>query len=421
MRSKLLLVTSAYPYGHGETFLTAELEHISGYLDVELVPCSLTPGIAPRQVTQEVNLNYAAKRWGFLRAFHVISSFIVALCKYKWRDDAMHIVRNDHKFENVKELARALYRAQLFETFLEDQFIKRKKKFDLVYFYWLVPEITGALGFRKKSNPALKIVSRAHRGDLYEDLQAGGYFGLRDYIADGIDEIYCISCHGKSYLENRYSFMAERLHMARLGVNDPGCLNVQPSDEQLSIVSCSFVIAEKRLHLVVEAIEYLLDNNPGLKIKWTHIGDGALYEQLRAQVAEKLAGRANVVFTGYLTQAQVVNLYRTQSFDVIVNVSDSEGIPVSLMEASSAGIPMVATDVGGNGEIVNAGNGILIPADSDSETIAAALIRFNDRATALAYRKKARSDWEKKFNAQTNYDVFGKELLSMLQRPANVA
>jgi colanic acid/amylovoran biosynthesis glycosyltransferase len=108
-------------------------------------------------------------------------------------------------------------------------------------------------------------------------------------------------------------------------------------------------------------------------------------------------------------------MYRAQRFDVIANVSDSEGIPVSLMEASAAGIPMVATDVGGNGEIVNVGNGVLIPADCDGATIGAALLRFKDRAAAAAWRNAARADWERHFNAHTNYHRFGRALQQVLE------
>ena len=47
-----------------------------------------------------------------------------------------------------------------------------------------------------------------------------------------------------------------------------------------------------------------------------------------------------------------------------MNVSESEGIPVSIMEASSFGIPVIATNVGGVGEIVENGyNGLLLNKD----------------------------------------------------------
>jgi glycosyltransferase involved in cell wall biosynthesis len=280
----------------------------------------------------------------------------------------------------------------------------------------MCPEVMGAIGFRQSSKRPISIVSRVHRGDLYTDLRAGDYIGLRDNIAAGVDSIYCISDHAKAYLASKYPPITSRLRMARLGVDDPLHLNAQPEDGHLSIVSCSFAVYEKRLHLIVAAVRLLVDSQPQLRVKWTHIGGGNLLEQVRAEANEKIGDRAQVVFTGNLGQHQVMELYRKERFDVIVNVSDSEGVPVSLMEASSAGIPMVATDVGGNGEIVNASNGILIPANPDIETIAAALLRFKDKPATSAYRKQARSSWEEKYNAPRNYDRFGQELLSLVER-----
>lgn len=46
-------------------------------------------------------------------------------------------------------------------------------------------------------------------------------------------------------------------------------------------------------------------------------------------------------------------------------MSLSEGIPVSIMEAISFGIPIIATNVGGNAEIVNDETGVLIPVNID--------------------------------------------------------
>ncbi|MET0858445.1 MAG: glycosyltransferase [Telluria sp.] len=413
---KLLMVTSAYPYGHGEAFVKAEIEHVSTFFDeIEVVPCSFPPASAPRPMAQPVDLDYAHKRWGLFRKFHLVSSLAVALWKYNWVHDVRHIAGRDHKFINLKELVRSLYRARLFELFLKGRVAKHKKDFDMVYFYWIVPEIMGAIGYRKESGSRMRIISRAHGGDLYEDRRAGGYVGLQDGIAAGVDGVFCISAHGKKFLDHKYPAMQDKFHTARLGVRDPGYLNRQPAGGALSIVSCSFVVAGKRLQLIADAIALLLERDAGLQIRWTHVGDGELYDQLRAYVERTLHGRATVVFKGYLTQDQLAELYRNEPFDVVVNVSDSEGIPVSLMEASAVSIPMVATDVGGTSEIVNACNGVLIDADADIATIAAAIVRFRDRAAALSCRNSARSQWEENFNARANYNAFGRRLLQLLE------
>jgi glycosyltransferase involved in cell wall biosynthesis len=407
---RLLIVTSLYPYGAGEGFITAELEHIARWFgEIELVPSYYEPDTVPRTRCYRLHLDYADKRWGVSRVLYVATSLLGALASYRWGADLAYVLRQEGKLGKLKELARALYRARMFERFLADQ-ARQGRNFDIIYTYWLVPETLGAARFRKASGSAARIVSRAHGGDLYEDARHSGYAGLRRDSAAGIDDIYCISDNGRRYLEQDFPALAARFHTARLGVDDPGFLNVQPKGGALSIVSCAFVVRGKRLHLIADAIDRLLADDPALEVRWTHIGDGPLFDEVRAYAASRLGARASTVFKGYLTQAELMALYRDDSFDVIVNVSDAEGIPVSLMEASAVGIPMVATDVGGSAEIVNAANGVLIPADADVATIAAAIARFRDREAAHAYRREARRYWETHYDAAANYGRFGREL-----------
>jgi glycosyltransferase involved in cell wall biosynthesis len=406
----LLMVTSLYPYGQGEAFVAAELESLACRFDrIELVPIFHDPDDVARPVVQPVDLGYAAQRWGVLRAWHVAGALLSGLVRYRWRADLGFVLRHRSKVENLKELVRTIYRARLFERFLARR-ARRGERVDVIYFYWLLPEILGALQFRAASGADVRIVSRAHGGDLYEDRKPGGYAGLRRAILAGIDDVYCVSGHGQRYLAGGYPALAAKFHVARLGVHDPGRSNRGPSGGPLEIVSCSFVVPGKRLHLVVDAIACLLASDPALAVRWTHVGDGPLFDDLRAYARARLGARAQAVFTGYLTPAELRTLYREEPFDVIVNVSDNEGIPVSLMEASAAGIPMVATDVGASAEIVNAANGILIPADADVPTIAAALHRFADRRAAHACRHAARAWWEVRYDATVNYALFGRAL-----------
>ncbi|MFN3792370.1 glycosyltransferase [Massilia sp.] len=416
---KMLMVTSLYPYGNGETFITAELEHVARHLGhIEIVPGYYTRDAAPRPARQPLNLAYADGRWGALRAPRMVAALLASLFKYRWLPDFRLILKRPGKLANVKELVRALYRADMFERFLKRQARAGEGAYDVIYFYWLVPEILGAARFSRRSGGSIRVICRAHRGDLYEELKPAGYAGLRREIVADVDEIYCISEHGKHYLEQHYAHLAAKFHLARLGVNDPGYLNRQPGSGPLSIVSCSFVIASKRLPLLVDAIAHLLEADPALEVRWTHVGNGPLLEAVQAHAARRLGARAQAVFKGYLTQAELMDLYRNERFDLIVNVSDSEGIPVSLMEAASVGIPIVATDVGGSAEIIGGANGVLVPADADAATVAAAIARFADRAAAAAWRRAARRFWDERFNAAVNYDRFGRILAGLPCPPA---
>lgn len=56
----------------------------------------------------------------------------------------------------------------------------------------------------------------------------------------------------------------------------------------------------------------------------------------------------DVELTVLLGNQLVYDFYRNNDVDVFVNLSESEGIPVSIIETISFGVPVVATDVGGN-------------------------------------------------------------------------
>ncbi len=59
------------------------------------------------------------------------------------------------------------------------------------------------------------------------------------------------------------------------------------------------------------------------------------------------------IFIGTVQSEDVMNYYTGNTIDLFVNTSSSEGVPFSIMEAFAAGIPVMATNVGGTGEIVD--------------------------------------------------------------------
>ena len=65
-------------------------------------------------------------------------------------------------------------------------------------------------------------------------------------------------------------------------------------------------------------------------------------------------------FMGYVPNVEIMQFMEESNVDVFINLSTSEGVPVSIMEAQSYGIPVIATNVGGTGEIIDKDNGILL-------------------------------------------------------------
>lgn len=132
------------------------------------------------------------------------------------------------------------------------------------------------------------------------------------------------------------------------------------------------------------------------------IGDGELRTELeQCAVAEGLAGR--VRFLG--DRSDVRELLR--GLDLFVLSSLSEGYSMALLEASAVALPIVATAVGGNGEIVRDGiSGYLVPPRDPAALADAMTVLLRDPARAQAFGAAARAWVEVEGSLETMADRY---------------
>jgi glycosyltransferase involved in cell wall biosynthesis len=275
------------------------------------------------------------------------------------------------------------------------------------YFYWsdnlccLVPYLKRLLSSQK-----IKIVVRFHGSDLYEHLKAD-YAPLRRMILRSADLLCPVSENGAVYLRTKYPEFSDKIQVSRLGVNDHG-LNPSPG-HSMHIVSVSSLVPLKRVHLIYEALQLMNG-----EITWHHFGDGPLAGQLHDLVTSAREG-LHIKLHGYVGNAELMGFYKAQPVNLFVNVSVTEGLPVSIMEALSFGIPVLATHVGGVGELVNDSDGLLVPADIDKLRLADSLKHLIslDVVQTLELRQNARRIYEEKVMAGKNYNEFYNRLLRL--------
>jgi len=126
------------------------------------------------------------------------------------------------------------------------------------------------------------------------------------------------------------------------------------------------------------------------------IGDGRLRTQLTAH-AEQIGLAERVKWAGALDDAGRL----LRAFDVIVLSSRTEGTPMVLLEAMAAGVPVIATAVGGMPDVLRDDAGLLVSPE-DPAAVAAALrdIR-NDPAGARARAARAADRIDTDFSAAT--------------------
>ncbi len=151
---------------------------------------------------------------------------------------------------------------------------------------------------------------------------------------------------------------------------------------------------EKDYPNLLRAARRAVDGDPNL---WfVAVGQGPLEEEVRALHAELGLG-TRFILTGY--RADVPDLLAASDFFTLG--SAFEGLPVSIMEAMSAGLPTVATDVGGVAEAVIDGETGLVVLPRDSAALADALLELSRDSSRQARMSEASRRHSERYDIRT--------------------
>lgn len=267
--------------------------------------------------------------------------------------------------------------------------------YDCIYLAWM-----------RKKGWIDKAVTRTHSGDLYEDhISIRNKLLFRNFQFKYLDKVLPISNMGTDYLKNTYPSYKQKIETIFLGSKDNG-INHYDANSIFTIVSCASFRHHKRIHKIAEMLMYI-----DFPIRWYHIGDERLDSKdpkinEYIENKEKLKFKHNIEFIslGSMKNEEIFDFYQSQSINLFISLSAIEGIPVSMMEAISFGIPVLSTDVGGCKEIVTEETGVLIPLQTEMEEIAQIVTAFKDsEKNSPTFRKGVRGFWEKHFDAEKNY------------------
>lgn len=266
----------------------------------------------------------------------------------------------------------------------------------------------------KKKYPFLTAVSYAHAFEIdpiRSDYVAFTFNAVKHKYLNGI---YFISSKKRDIYLNEVGGLNEefldRIHVSYLGsINREGIVNHPSNDGVFRICTCSALYEEKRIDVLIDALADWSKCN----IVWQHLG-GAGYVTKTRKHAEVLNNNPFVTYniTGKVKNDVILDYYKNNPVDVFLNISKSEGIPVSIMEVCSYGIPVIATNVGGTSEIVNSEIGNLIPSEITPQYIKEVLEQFyelpdEDKAKM---RKASVKMWDEKFNADKSIRNFLTEI-----------
>lgn len=260
-----------------------------------------------------------------------------------------------------------------------------------------------------------RFVVRAHRYDIFIS-KAPGLRGKAIAVSDGV---YAVSESGAESLRERFPAVASHISTACLGVpvSQRLAAHSPAGSRSLNFLTVARATDINRPGLCIDMAEAIAVARPDWHIEWTFIGDGPEFETLRHRADSNRRNNLTINLMGPMLHPSVMKYYATHEIDWFMLLSTSEGLPVSILEAMSFGVPVIATDVGGVSEAVDDETGLLLPVDVEKEEFVRGLVPYLDskfRYDALC--EGAMKAVKERFDASSLRADFAKMMKSMILR-----
>lgn len=408
MKKNLIFFTVRFPYGTSEAFIENEIFYLKENFQNIYIICSRLSSNCQKKRNLPSNFyvidGYKLNVWD--RTIKSEISAVTHLFDYgaDWK-----LIR---EFEHTDLRKKAYYgytlnraKSQINDIIPKVRALNLDPKETVIYSYWFDSlAYVASIVNKEVFHGGCKVITRAHRNDLYDVNQ---YFSpLKALAARNVDKVYACSNNGAEFLKEKYGVYKEKFHVSYLGTKDYG-IETGKKCNTFNICSCSYIKPVKRVDLILEALAKI--NDSSVKICWTHYGDGNhMNHNFPSLAKEILPDNIKAVFYGEIENKVLMEKYKNGYYDLFINVSESEGLPVSIMEAMSFGIPVIATNVGGTNEIVDDETGFIMEKDFRTDELTELILKFvhMDDQQIEMYRNKSRNKWNSRFNAIKNYNAF---------------
>ena len=401
----LILICDQYPHSAGEFFIDDEMRVIAPKFDKVMIYTAsantgknlnrFVPDNAEVISFSRTKLE-ASKLKSVFRIFMpmFISEFFFAMKKLslKYWFCAFKIMYVDiHRATNLKKELVDLCKAKNID--MSDC---------LFYSYWHDYKAL-SLAMMRGKNTKIKCIARAHGGDNFRNRFIPPYLPFKRFIISYLDCTFTISNKGKTEF-CQYNCRNEKVKVSHLGkLNSRLPVFEKKDSNKVIIVSCSSLILDKRVDLIIEVISSL----KRVDIEWHHFGNGELADYIISYARERLVN-VKYRFWGEVENNIILDFYANNYVDLFINLSMWEGIPVSIMEALSSGIPVLATDVGGTSEAVNDKIGFLVPANFECSKVSTIINNYLNMPAVeqKRYRQRAYQFWKENYEAGVNFREF---------------
>jgi glycosyltransferase involved in cell wall biosynthesis len=357
---KIAYITKQLPFGVSEAFILAEVaDHAAHGWEVWLAPLSRGPMIHDRALLAQT---IAAP----LLSPAILRAALAELLQHPWRT-----ARLGTRMLRARSIRLALRNLAVLPKGLWLGRRLRRQAFDHVHIHFAAAPAT--MGVVAAQVAGLPYSITAHRYDIAQN-------NLLGWKAQGARFLRAIDAAGAEEIRSHVGARAIPLLVLHMGVPVPD----RPAPRRdgalatLRLAIAARLVGKKGHTHLLEALA--IARHAGQNITLAVFGDGPLEPALRRQAAQLGLDDA-ITWHGPTAHHTMLDALRTGQFDAAVLPSvttddgDKEGIPVFLIEAMAAGLPVITTANGGIIELAGDGAGVLVP-EGDAQALATALIRL---------------------------------------------
>jgi len=393
---KLNFFTANYPFGKGEYIIENELPILCDKFDEIKIFSHSKDNSEKRELpchTDIVSLkDFKVEKLSFKYLFIVFHFFIIELIKSnnKW-----FYIKHSKKWLSL--LKQGAQKAR----YIENNNLLLPNAIN--YSFWM-NDWALVLTFLKRRQIIHHFIFRCGGFDIWNERHDGNYLPFRGLIYKYADGVFPNTKIAEQYIKS-LNVYPQKVKGHYLGTSDYGMGKFVPKSNEITLISVSNVIPIKRIDLIVKVLRQVK-----IKVNWFHFGEGESLKQIKETIKNQPLIH-HIEFKGQVTNADILEFYQNNSVDMFISMSSTEGLPVSIQEAISFGVPIIATNVGGVSEIVNEKTGYLIDEDVNIEQVANYINNFkSSKYNTIEQRNIIRAFWSENFNAEIVYNQFFDEI-----------
>lgn len=210
-------------------------------------------------------------------------------------------------------------------------------------------------------------------------------------------QMIAVSENDKKTVTHYLPFFSKKIVTIHNGVALPP-IKERTLSEKIRLVFVGRMDAPKNPFVVVRALSRL-NEDIQKKFEITFIGDG-IYKERTQQMSTLLTPSIETIYTGRISRNEVEHILEQK--DVLVFTSHWEGFPIAILEAMARGLSVVASDVGGIREMIDAKNGFLLSRENEEQSLADTFTVFASNPLLIfEHGKVSRKKVEERFTLDT--------------------